>query len=111
MRRSGGGLQLQTALAVFVVLAAMLTCAVCRNPVRYLVGGNDNRWKPNVNYTNWSLQQVFYVGDWLCVFSKFCRKRLNVHRLTTLFIDGKFNLNNLSFLNLADNNPNLVIGR
>ncbi|XP_022010590.1 lamin-like protein [Helianthus annuus] len=65
MRRSGGGLQLQTALAVFVVLAAMLTCAVCRNPVRYLVGGNDNRWKPNVNYTNWSLQQVFYVGDWL----------------------------------------------
>ncbi|KAF5766063.1 putative Phytocyanin domain, cupredoxin [Helianthus annuus] len=59
MRRSGGDLWLK-----IVVMAAMLTFAVCRDPVRHLVGGND-RWKPNVNYTDWSLQQVFYVGDWL----------------------------------------------
>ncbi|XP_076926996.1 early nodulin-like protein 20 [Bidens hawaiensis] len=62
-RRSGGAVWLNT-VAVVVATAAMLTCAMCRNPVRHLVGGKQ-RWKPNFNYTNWSLKQTFYVGDWL----------------------------------------------
>ncbi|KAM0010440.1 putative Phytocyanin domain, cupredoxin [Helianthus debilis subsp. tardiflorus] len=74
MRRSGGDLWLK-----IVVMAAMLTCAVCRDPVRHLVGGND-RWKPNVNYTDWSLQQVFYVGDWLYfVYDKYLFNVLEVN--------------------------------
>ncbi|KAM0006914.1 putative Phytocyanin domain, cupredoxin [Helianthus debilis subsp. tardiflorus] len=63
MRRSGGVVWLNTVVAVMVT-AAMLTGVMCRNPVRHLVGGKE-RWKPNFNYTDWSRQQVFYVGDWL----------------------------------------------
>ncbi|KAI3726136.1 hypothetical protein L1987_65933 [Smallanthus sonchifolius] len=63
MRRSRSVVWLKTAVVV-VATAAMLTCAMCRNPVRHLVGGKD-RWKPEVNYTDWSLHETFYVGDWL----------------------------------------------
>ncbi|KAD4887943.1 hypothetical protein E3N88_20016 [Mikania micrantha] len=63
MSRSGGVVWLKTVVAV-VSTAALLTYAVCRPPVRHQVGGKD-RWKPNVNYTDWSLQETFYVGDWL----------------------------------------------
>ncbi|KAI3761981.1 hypothetical protein L1987_52404 [Smallanthus sonchifolius] len=63
MRRSGDVVWLKTVLAV-AVTAAMLSYAMSRNPVRHLVGGKD-RWKPNFNYTDWSLQETFYVGDWL----------------------------------------------
>ncbi|XP_071727937.1 early nodulin-like protein 20 [Rutidosis leptorrhynchoides] len=49
---------------VAIAIATMLTCVMCRDPVRHLVGGKD-RWQPNVNYTNWSLHETFYVGEWL----------------------------------------------
>lgn len=64
MRRSGGVVWLKT-VVLMVTAAAMLTCVMCRSPVRHLVGGKE-MWKPNYNYTDWSREETFYVGDWLC---------------------------------------------
>ncbi|XP_023745846.1 lamin-like protein [Lactuca sativa] len=63
MRRSGGVVWLKT-VVLMVTAAAMLTCVMCRSPVRHLVGGKE-MWKPNYNYTDWSREETFYVGDWL----------------------------------------------
>ncbi|KAI3500713.1 hypothetical protein L1887_36538 [Cichorium endivia] len=63
MRRSGGVIWPTTVLVV-AAAAAMLTCVMCRSPVRHLVGGKE-MWIPNHNYTDWSHQETFYVGDWL----------------------------------------------
>ncbi|XP_076950509.1 early nodulin-like protein 20 [Bidens hawaiensis] len=63
MRKSG--IVMNTNMMVAVVAAmAMLTCAMSRNAVRHQVGGKS-MWIPNFNYTDWSLQEKFYVGDWL----------------------------------------------
>ncbi|XP_059670684.1 early nodulin-like protein 20 [Cornus florida] len=51
-------------LVSLIMMAGMLTCAVCRSPVLHKVGGKQG-WTPNINYTNWSIQERFYVGDWL----------------------------------------------
>ncbi|CAH1421004.1 unnamed protein product [Lactuca virosa] len=63
MSRSGGVVWLKT-VVLLVVAAAMLTSVSCRSTVCHLIGGKE-LWKPNQNYTDWSLQQTFYVGDWL----------------------------------------------
>ncbi|KAK6234710.1 hypothetical protein SCA6_010047 [Theobroma cacao] len=36
-----------------------------RDPVRHDVGGGRYGWKPDVNFSEWSNHQLFYVGDWL----------------------------------------------
>lgn len=65
----GGGLK-KVAVLVAVVLAAQV--AVCgANLIR--VGGKTG-WKSDKNYTEWSSQQKFYVGDWL---SKYMRNLCN----------------------------------
>ncbi|KAL7607510.1 hypothetical protein Lser_V15G20267 [Lactuca serriola] len=65
MSRSGGVVWLKTVVLLAVaVAAAMLTSVSCRSTVCHLIGGKE-LWKPNHNYTDWSLQQTFYVGDWL----------------------------------------------
>ncbi|KAL6276753.1 hypothetical protein ACE6H2_020354 [Prunus campanulata] len=40
----------------------------CRQPVLHKVGGGRFTWAPNINFTEWSSQENFYVGDWLCNF-------------------------------------------
>ncbi|XP_024978327.1 lamin-like protein [Cynara cardunculus var. scolymus] len=65
MSRSGGAVWRKTVLLVAAVAAAIVTCVMCRQPVRHTVGGSRELWKPNFNYTDWSLQETFYTGDWL----------------------------------------------
>ncbi|KAL5583097.1 hypothetical protein UlMin_015539 [Ulmus minor] len=36
-----------------------------RNPVLHRVGGGRFTWNPNHNFTDWSINEKFYVGDWL----------------------------------------------
>ncbi|GMI92094.1 early nodulin-like protein 20 [Hibiscus trionum] len=36
-----------------------------REPVLHRVGGGRFSWKPNVNFTDWSIHEQFFVGDWL----------------------------------------------
>ncbi|KAL4582038.1 hypothetical protein LXL04_006575 [Taraxacum kok-saghyz] len=66
MRRSGGVAWLNAVVLLLMVFvaAAMMTCVMCRSPVRHLVGGKE-MWKPNYNYTDWAREETFYVGDWL----------------------------------------------
>ncbi|KAJ4974054.1 hypothetical protein NE237_007228 [Protea cynaroides] len=52
----------QRRIVAMIFLA--LTCARSVSAVRILVGGKE-RWNPNVNYTEWSSNQHFYVGYWL----------------------------------------------
>nr|XP_043618412.1 lamin-like protein [Erigeron canadensis] len=75
MRTSGIAVWLK-----IVTLLAMLTSTTCRHPVRHLVGGEDH-WKPNVNYTNWSLNKTFYAGDWLYfMYDKYMFNVLEVNK-------------------------------
>ncbi|XP_008231365.2 PREDICTED: lamin-like protein [Prunus mume] len=37
----------------------------CRQPVLHRVGGGRFTWAPNIDFTEWSSQENFYVGDWL----------------------------------------------
>ncbi|XP_040995472.1 lamin-like protein [Juglans microcarpa x Juglans regia] len=39
--------------------------AESRNTVLHRVGGGRNTWAPNINFTEWSSHEQFYVGDWL----------------------------------------------
>ncbi|KAA8547949.1 hypothetical protein F0562_004378 [Nyssa sinensis] len=53
-----------------MIMAGMLACAVSRSPVLHKVGGKYG-WTQNINYTEWSIHEQFYVGDWLYfVFDK-----------------------------------------
>lgn len=36
-----------------------------KEPELHRVGGKRG-WTQNVNYTDWAMNQTFYVGDWLC---------------------------------------------
>lgn len=40
----------------------------CRDSVLHRVGGGRYTWAPNINFTEWSSHEQFYVGDWLCKF-------------------------------------------
>ncbi|XP_057953431.1 early nodulin-like protein 20 [Malania oleifera] len=53
------------AAAVAVAVLGLLTRVECRKPSLHRVGGQREGWKPNVNYTNWTTHETFYVGDWL----------------------------------------------
>ncbi|GLT68174.1 hypothetical protein SLA2020_404300 [Shorea laevis] len=37
----------------------------CRDSVLHRVGGGRYTWAPNINFTEWSSHEQFYVGDWL----------------------------------------------
>ncbi|KAL1098519.1 hypothetical protein V6Z11_D05G105500, partial [Gossypium hirsutum] len=39
-----------------------------REPVLHRVGGGRYSWKPNVNFTDWAIDEQFFVGGWLCKF-------------------------------------------
>ncbi|KAG4145538.1 hypothetical protein ERO13_D05G101550v2 [Gossypium hirsutum] len=36
-----------------------------REPVLHRVGGGRYSWKPNVNFTDWAIDEQFFVGGWL----------------------------------------------
>ncbi|MBA0622831.1 hypothetical protein Godav_008334 [Gossypium davidsonii] len=36
-----------------------------RKPVLHRVGGGRYSWKPNVNFTDWAIDEQFFVGGWL----------------------------------------------
>lgn len=50
---------------VWFIMVLMLTCSGCVSGEMLRVGGSQG-WKTDVNYTEWSSQQHFYVGLWLC---------------------------------------------
>ncbi|KAK4746427.1 hypothetical protein SAY87_012739 [Trapa incisa] len=52
------------AVAAAVVLS-LLKGASGREPVLHRVGGGRYTWAPNINFTQWASNEVFYVGDWL----------------------------------------------
>ncbi|XP_042499270.1 lamin-like protein [Macadamia integrifolia] len=56
-RRSG-------VVAFWCVIFLALLCAGSVSGERIIVGGKQ-AWNPNVNYTEWSAKQHFYVGYWL----------------------------------------------
>lgn len=51
---------------VAVMVIMKLLCAECRDPVLHRVGGGRYGWNPETNFTEWSIHEHFYVGDWLC---------------------------------------------
>ncbi|XP_022157364.1 lamin-like protein [Momordica charantia] len=52
--------------AVAMVALGWLLCGVeGRDPMLHRVGGGKYTWAPNVNFTDWSIHEHFYVGDWL----------------------------------------------
>lgn len=60
------------AVAGAMVALGWLLCGVeGRDPVLHRVGGGKYTWAPNVNFTDWSIHEHFYVGDWLCKFFSF----------------------------------------
>ncbi|KAM0997072.1 hypothetical protein ACFX13_007059 [Malus domestica] len=48
-----------------MVVMIILKVAECRQPVLHRIGGGRNTWAPRINFTQWSSQERFYVGDWL----------------------------------------------
>ncbi|XP_023516910.1 lamin-like protein [Cucurbita pepo subsp. pepo] len=53
-------------VAVVVTMAGWLLGGVeGREPVLHRVGGGKYTWTTNVNFTDWSIHEHFYVGDWL----------------------------------------------
>ncbi|KAK4275830.1 hypothetical protein QN277_018849 [Acacia crassicarpa] len=47
-----------------IVLVTTMTIKMAEAEVHYVGGGKDN-WAPNVNFSEWSIHEHFYVGDWL----------------------------------------------
>ncbi|CAL0299051.1 unnamed protein product [Lupinus luteus] len=65
---------------VIVGLLALYPLMVMGGPIRHKVGGNKG-WNPNVNYTEWSSQEHFFVGDWLLfIFDKHYYNILEVNK-------------------------------
>ncbi|KAI4365260.1 hypothetical protein MLD38_021259 [Melastoma candidum] len=60
-------------LLVALISSGMILCfggensfgVEARQPVLHRVGGGRNTWVPNINFTDWSSHEQFYVGDWL----------------------------------------------
>ncbi|KAB2606335.1 lamin-like protein [Pyrus ussuriensis x Pyrus communis] len=48
-----------------MVVVITLKVAECGQPVLHRIGGGRNTWAPHTNFTQWSSQERFYVGDWL----------------------------------------------
>lgn len=50
----------------FMVAAVVATTTGGKEPELHRVGGKRGWTDQNVNYTEWAMNQTFYVGDWLC---------------------------------------------
>ncbi|XP_027368552.1 lamin-like protein [Abrus precatorius] len=51
-----------------MVLVMMITMMMLGNRVKceeHYVGGSKSSWAPNVNFSEWSSHEHFYLGDWL----------------------------------------------
>ncbi|KAK7266479.1 hypothetical protein RIF29_19123 [Crotalaria pallida] len=63
-----GNLRVDKMRVVVVVMImgwmALYPLLVMGSPIRHKVGGSKG-WHPDVNYTDWSSQEKFCVGDWL----------------------------------------------
>ncbi|GKD94817.1 lamin-like protein [Tanacetum coccineum] len=95
MRASGGALW-RNMVVMMVVTAVMVTCVMCRNPVRHQVGGPD-LWIPNHNYTDWLSNETFYVGDWLYfVYKKEMYNVLEVNETSYTSCNEKGFISNLT---------------
>lgn len=56
-------------ITTVVVVVGWLLCGVeGKQPVLHNVGGGKYTWTTNINFTDWSIHEHFYVGDWLCEF-------------------------------------------
>ncbi|KAF3454051.1 hypothetical protein FNV43_RR04498 [Rhamnella rubrinervis] len=62
--------------AASIMIAMKLLSAECRDPVLHRVGGGRFTWNPDINFTEWSSHEHFYVGDWL--YFGFDKKMYNV---------------------------------
>ncbi|KAK9939376.1 hypothetical protein M0R45_016072 [Rubus argutus] len=52
-------------MSMIVVVTLMSHAAESRQPVLHRVGGGRFTWDSNINFTDWSRNEHFYVGDWL----------------------------------------------
>ena len=56
-------------ISILVIMIILISNAVeARLPVLHRVGGGRMTWVPNINFTDWSNKEHFYVGDWLCKY-------------------------------------------
>ncbi|XP_057723395.1 early nodulin-like protein 20 [Arachis stenosperma] len=51
-------------IALMVMMMTSMMVNMAKSELHY-VGGNKFSWAPNVNLTQWSMHQHFYVHDWL----------------------------------------------
>ncbi|KAJ4724551.1 Lamin-like protein [Melia azedarach] len=69
-------MEVLTKIVLWLVMLTMLMCTESRDPGLHRVGGGQYTWAPNLNFTEWSTRQHFYVGDWL--YFGFDKHRYNV---------------------------------
>ena len=48
-----------------IVIVTMMSVKIAEAEIHYVGGGKYN-WAPNVNLSDWSTHEHFYVDDWLC---------------------------------------------
>lgn len=66
-----------------------------REPMLHRVGGGRFTWKPKVNFTNWTSNERFYKGDWLCkILHQFSYPSWSIMSLIFIFCHSKNNVNN-----------------
>lgn len=58
-------------ILIAIIIIILLGFVEGRTPVLHEVGGDRFGWRLNVNFSDWASHQIFYVGDWLCMFSLF----------------------------------------
>ncbi|KAL0558677.1 hypothetical protein IC582_003256 [Cucumis melo] len=60
------GMAAKVVITTVVVVVGWLLCGVeGKQPVLHNVGGGKYTWTTNINFTDWSIHEHFYVGDWL----------------------------------------------
>ncbi|XP_038880463.1 lamin-like protein [Benincasa hispida] len=61
----GMAVEAVTTVVAMAVAGWLLFGAEGRQPVLHRVGGGKYTWTTNINFTDWSIHEHFYVGDWL----------------------------------------------
>ncbi|KAM6576744.1 hypothetical protein CsatB_028581 [Cannabis sativa] len=52
-------------MILMMVMILLITKFGCGKAELHYVGGGKSNWAPNINFSHWSSQQTFHLGDWL----------------------------------------------